>query len=279
MSETLRIAKVYICNNYFTGIPKLTDFQVVEETLGTLNEGDYLVEAKFIRISPDPSEITPNSTPKAFQLARIVESRNPSFYVDDFVVGDFGWRTHTIVRAGTIVEGLQPYVLPEIGPVPKSYGVGLFGVPGIAAYFGLLKVCEVKEGDVIVVSSAAGAVGSCAGQIARIKGCKIIGITSSEEKCAWLKELHFDHCINYKTDDITTKLKEYAPEGVDCYFDNVGGEISSAVIYEMKQHGRICINGATSLYYNEEKKSERSAVSYKNENGENGRYECESLRG
>ncbi|KAK5647440.1 hypothetical protein RI129_002332 [Pyrocoelia pectoralis] len=255
MSLETRIAKVYVCTNYFKGVPNLSDFKLVEETLGTLNEGDYLVEAKFIKIGPDQSEITPNSTPRAFQLAKVVESKNPDFYVNDFVVGNFGWRTHTIVRADYIADGLQPYILPEIGPVERSFGIGLLGVPGCAAYFGILKVCEVKEGDLVVVSSAAGSVGSCAGQIARIKGCKVIGITSSEEKCSWLKELRFDHCINYKTDDVKAKLEEYAPDGVDCYFDNVGGEISSAVIYQMKPHGRVCVCGATSLYNNEEAKA------------------------
>lgn len=120
---------------------------------------------------------------------------------------------------------------------------------GNTAYFGLLEICEPKEGEVVVVSGAAGAVGSLVGQIAKIKGCKVIGIAGSADKCEWItSELGFDHSINYKTESVDDLLKKYAPDGIDCYFDNVGGEISSFVINQMRHFGRISVCGSISSY-------------------------------
>lgn len=142
---------------------------------------------------------------------------------------------------------VKPYVLPKFGNLPSSLGLGHLGMPGNTAYFGFLDICQPKEGEVVVVSGAAGAVGSLVGQIAKIKGCKVIGIAGSDDKCAWLKEeVGFDHAINYKTQSIDDELKKCAPDGIDCYFDNVGGEISSAVINQMRDYGRIAVIGSIS---------------------------------
>lgn len=122
-------------------------------------------------------------------------------------------------------------------------------MPGNTAYFGFLKICQPKSGDVVVVSGGAGAVGSIVGQIAKIKGCTVIGIAGTEEKCKWLTNtLGLDFAINYKTADIAESLKAYAPDGVDCYFDNVGGRISSIVLTQMKLFGRISVCGGISSY-------------------------------
>lgn len=119
----------------------------------------------------------------------------------------------------------------------------------MTSYFGFLEICRPKEGEVVVVTAAAGAVGSLVGQIAKIKGCTVIGIAGSDTKCAWItKELGFDHAINYKTEPIADVLKQYAPNGVDCYFDNAGGEISSIVISQMRDYGRISVCGVVSVY-------------------------------
>lgn len=136
-----------------------------------------------------------------------------------------------------------------MGDLPVSVGLGAVGMPGTTAYFGLLDICKPKAGEVVVVTGAAGAVGSVVGQIAKLKGAKVIGVAGSDDKCAWLKnDLGFDHAINYKTADIGAELKKIAPDGVDCYFDNVGGTISSTVINQMRDYGRIAVCGSISVY-------------------------------
>lgn len=139
--------------------------------------------------------------------------------------------------------------MPPLGDLPLSIALGNIGMPGLTGYFGLLDICEPKEGEVVVVSSAGGAVGSLAGQIAKNKGCKVIGIAGTDEKCEWIKdELEFDHTINYKTESVDEMLNEYAPDGIDCYFDNVGGDIAATVFNRMRENGRIAICGAISVY-------------------------------
>lgn len=126
-------------------------------------------------------------------------------------------------------------------------------MPGNTAYFGFLEICQPKEGETVVVSTAAGAVGSLVGQIAKIKGCRVVGITGSDEKCKWLiNDLGFDAAINYKTADLKKELKAAAPKGIDCYFDNVGGEISQNVIEQMNLSGRISVCGAITGYNGQE---------------------------
>lgn len=181
---------------------------------------------------------------------RITETKNADYPKDAYVYGSFGWRTHTIFNPKTEDQGLiKPYVLSSFGKLPVSLGLGHLGMPGNTAYFGFLEICKPKEGDVVVVSGAAGAVGNLVGQIAKVKGCKVIGIAGSDDKCAWLtKEIGFDHAINYKTESVGDVLKGYAPDGVDCYFDNVGGGISSIVISQMREFGRISVCGSISSY-------------------------------
>ncbi|KAF5301367.1 hypothetical protein FQA39_LY10765 [Lamprigera yunnana] len=253
-----QICKSYMYNNTFKGLPTFSDFKLIEEKLPPLNDNEYLAEALYVRVAPrfdsTTSLIQPNTVPKATQLAKIIESKNKKFAVGQYIIGEFGWRTHTIVSKD--MQG-DSYLAPKIEQLSLSLLLGYLGLPGIAGYFGFLKVCEPDDNNVVVISSAAGAIGSYVGQIAKIKRCKVIGITSTEEKCLWLvNKLGFDHYINYKTDNIKQKLQEYAPDGVDCYFDNVGGEISSSVIYHMKMKGRICVCGGTALYYNENTKAD-----------------------
>ncbi|KAK4885640.1 hypothetical protein RN001_001911 [Aquatica leii] len=249
--STSGIYKSFIYSNPIKGLPTLSTFKLTQEQLRPLRDNEYITEAKYIRVGPNPTEtacqIKLNSVPKATQLAKIIESRNKNFLVGQYVIGNFGWQTHTVVDLKTHEE---VYLIPEIDNVPQTFSLGVLGIPGIAAYFGFFEICKPHKNDILVVSSAAGAVGSCVGQIAKIIGCTVIGITSSDKKCSQLMDIGFDHCINYKKDDVKEKLAEYTPNGIDCYFDNVGGELSSYVIYQMRTHGRICICGATALYYN-----------------------------
>lgn len=163
--------------------------------------------------------------------------------------GSFGWRTHTIFNPQTEKVSTPSYVLPSFGDLPISLALGTLGMPGNTAYFGFLDICQPKAGEVVVVTGAAGAVGSIVGQIAKFKGCQVIGVAGSDAKCKWLEEeLGFDHTINYKTADIHAELKKAAPNGIDCYFDNVGGTISSIIINQMRDHGRISVCGSISSY-------------------------------
>lgn len=143
----------------------------------------------------------------------------------------------------------KAFILPPLGDLPLSLALGHLGMTGFTGYFGFMDICDPKDGDVVVISSAAGAVGSLVGQIAKLKGCKVIGICGTDSKCDWIKEeLGFDHAINYKTESVDEMLNEYAPDGVDSYFDNVGGEMTSTVFSKMRENGRIAICGAISAY-------------------------------
>ncbi|KAJ8925535.1 hypothetical protein NQ315_009374 [Exocentrus adspersus] len=182
------------------------------------------------------------------QVAKIIESKHPKFPVGQLVTCHFGWRTHTI-SDGSPIRGVPPMLVPDLGDLPSSLALGIFGRPGNSAYFGFLELCNPKVGETVVVSGAAGAVGSHVGQIGKIKGCKVIGIAGSDEKGNWLKkDLKFDDFINYKTEDLDKRLTELCPEGVDCYFDNVGGETSSIVLSHMNLFGRISVCGSISGY-------------------------------
>jgi len=178
----------------------------------------------------------------------VLESKNAAYPKDSYIHESLGWRSHTVFNPTTSKDDLmKPYVLPSFGNLPLSLGLGVLGMPGNTAFFGFLDICKPKEGDTVVVSGAAGAVGNIVGQIAKIKGCKVIGIAGRDDKCEWLtKELGFDHAINYKTDSIAEEIRRYAPDGVDCYFDTVGGETSSVVMNQMHSRGRISVCGSTS---------------------------------
>jgi prostaglandin reductase 1 len=170
------------------------------------------------------------------------------FHRGSTVFAQAGWRTHTIINPEKMKIN-ELTLLPDFGSVPYSSGVGACGMPGNTAYFGFLELCKPKAGETVVVTGAAGAVGSLVGQIAKIKGCRVIGFAGSDDKCKWLEtELGFDKAINYKTADLVKSLKEAAPKGVDCYFDNVGGEMSSVIYQQMNLFGRISVCGAISGY-------------------------------
>lgn len=171
--------------------------------------------------------------------------------------GHFGWRTHTTVDPSSApVDNFPTYILPSFNGLPISLGLGILGMPGNTAYFGLLKICKPKSGEILVVSGASGAVGSIVGQIAKIKGCTVIGIAGTNEKCNWLTNtLGFDYAINYKTANVGREISVIAPYGVDCYFDNVGGRISVEVIKRMREFGRIAVCGAISMYNSTENRT------------------------
>merc|ERR1719259_183807 len=192
-------------------------------------------------------------------VAVVEESKNPKFPKGAIIVILAGWVERGIVdpdnmgknSPGNTLGGVMP--APDLGPMSKSLLLGACGMPGATAYFGLLDICEPKAGETVVVSGAAGAVGSLVGQIAKIKGCKVIGFAGTDEKGAWLKEIGYDYAYNYKKTSVDEALKESATQGVDCYFDNVGGNMSAAILMAMNKRGRVSVCGSI-CNYNEAKR-------------------------
>ncbi|XP_055693547.1 prostaglandin reductase 1-like [Lutzomyia longipalpis] len=246
-------SRVFKYARRFEGLPKITDFELKTEELKALEENEILCEGRFWSVDPymrvyverHPLGITMIGG----QVAKVIESKHPKYPLNSWIFAYFGWSTHNIINPDKAPEEAQFRSLPELGTLSPSLALGNLGMPGNTAYFGLLELCHPKPDETVVVSGAAGAVGSAVGQIAKIKGCRVVGIAGGPEKCSWLtKEMGFDAAIDYKSQDVRKALKETAPKGVDCYFDNVGGEISSAVIRHMNLHGRIAVCGAISSY-------------------------------
>ena len=237
-----------------TGFPKETDFKLVEAPMPMPGQGEFVTRALYISVDPymlgrmneGPSYAAPVKLGEVMTggvVGRIVESRHPQFQAGETVVGLFGWQDYAVSDGKGVMK-----VDPNLAPI--STALGVLGMPGLTAYFGLLDIAQPKAGDTVVVSGAAGAVGSIAGQIAKIKGCRVVGVAGSDDKIAYVvNELGFDAGFNYKTTpDYPAKLRELCPHGIDCYFDNVGGALTDAVLRLINVHARIAICGQISQY-------------------------------
>ncbi|RVE60410.1 hypothetical protein OJAV_G00180850 [Oryzias javanicus] len=179
------------------------------------------------------------------QVAKVIQSKNSAFPVGSHVVTSCGWKTHSISDG----KELTPVMADWPKDVSLSLALGAIGMPGLTALYGIEEVLGLKEGETLLVNAAAGAVGSVVGQIAKIKGCKVVGSAGSEEKVAFLKELGFDEAFNYKTvTSLEEALRKASPDGYDCFFENVGGHFSTAAMAQMKNFGRIAVCGSISLY-------------------------------
>jgi NADPH-dependent curcumin reductase CurA len=236
-----------------SGLPKASDWDHVEEPVPTPQEGEFVVTISHLSLDPamrgwmnagasyiDPVEV--GDVMRAGAVGEVTASEHPGFAVGEHVYGNFGVQEHALSDGKGVFK-----VDPSLAPLPTY--LGTLGMTGLTAYFGLLDVAKLREGDTVVVSGAAGAVGSVAGQIAKIKGARVIGIAGGEEKCRWIvEELGFDAAIDYKAQDVRVALREAAPQGVDVYFDNVGGEILDAVLTRLARGARIVICGAVSQY-------------------------------
>ncbi len=172
----------------------------------------------------------------------VTESKHPGFAVGDTVQGLLGWQDYFVGVPATLSK------VPAIPGLPLTAWFGLLGHIGLTAYFGLLDVGQAKAGETVLVSAAAGAVGSLVGQLAKIQGCRAVGLAGSDEKCAWLRELGYDAAINYRTENVIGALKTHCPDGIDVYFDNVGGETLEAALSMINLHGRIAVCGMISQY-------------------------------
>lgn len=236
------------------GMPKASDFLFQEIELPHLTEGDVLLKALYISVDPymrgrmndQKSYIAPfelNEPLNGGVVAEVVESKTLAFQKGDILLGMLPWATYSVAKP----EGLQKL---SVGNIPPSYYLGILGMPGLTAYFGVTKICNPKSGETFVVSGAAGAVGSVAGQIAKKMGCYVVGIAGTDEKAQLLKKkFGFDEVINYRTVvSLPDAVAAACPNGVDCYFDNVGGDITDAVVANIDFNARIALCGQIALY-------------------------------
>jgi hypothetical protein len=232
---------------------KLTpaSFRLAEAPIPSPAEGEVLLKARYVSLDAANRAwmqgVTYRSALEAGQvmaggsLAEVVESRSPGLAPGDMVVAETGWQEYAAVPGKHLTK------LPKVEPL--THLMSVYGVTGLTAYFGLLEVGRPKPGETVVVSAAAGAVGSVAAQIAKIKGCRVVGVAGGAEKCAWLTdELGLDAAIDYKAGGVRRAMREVCPSGVDVYFDNVGGDIFEAALFNMNNHGRIACCGAVSQY-------------------------------
>ena len=235
---------------------KLTgkEFRWHETSIPQPSEGQVLVRNLWLSVDPAQRiwmwrdsyfpKIPLGQVMASFAVGQILESRHPDFKAGDIVRGSFGWQDY-VATDGKVFGGMHK-VPPD---VPPNLALSLFGINGLTAYFGITEVGQVKAGETVVVSGAAGATGSVAGQIAKIKGCRVIGTAGSKEKCDWLvNEAHFDAAIDYKSEDLRARLSALCPNGIDVFFDNVGGAVLNEVLARINLNARIALCGSISIY-------------------------------
>ncbi len=237
-----------------SGLPVESDFRLVEEAMPEPGAGQVLVRGVDLSLDPymrgrmndAPSYAPPVGLGELMVggvVGEVMASEDPGFAAGDIVEGPLGWQEYGVADASALRK-----VDPGLAPI--STAVGVLGMPGLTAYFGLLEICRPEAGNTVVVSAAAGAVGAVVGQIAKIKGCRAVGIAGSDTKLDYLKdELGFDATINYKNEgDLDGALGRACPDGIDVYFDNVGGVVTDAVLGRLAMRARIAICGQISQY-------------------------------
>ncbi|MBO1417600.1 NADP-dependent oxidoreductase [Streptomyces sp. FH025] len=232
------------------------DWEHADTAVPVPGDGEFLGRTRYVSLDPAmrgwlddrPSYLPPvglGEVMRAGSVVEVVASNHPGFRVGDHVVGTFG------VQDYAVSDGKGALKVDTALAPPSTY-LGALGMPGMTAYFGLLEVGALKEGETVVVSGAAGAVGTMVGQIAKVKGCRVVGIAGGPEKCALLTgELGFDAAIDYRAEDVREALRTHAPDGIDVYFDNVGGPILDAALTRLAMHARVVICGAISQYNSE----------------------------
>ena len=229
-------------------------FQNINDEIDEIKDNHFLLEVEYVSVDPamrgwisttgNYSEPVPlNGTMRSFGVGKIIYSKNENFKVNEYVVGWLGWQKFSVVDESKI----QVKIDPQKAPLSKNLGV--LGLNGITAYAGLINICKPKKDDVVLVTTAAGSVGSAVGQLAKIYGCRTIGLTSSDKKVAICKsKFGYDEVINYKEiSDLTNYLKKIAPNGIDCFFDNVGGTQFDAVMENLNFKARIVICGTIGM--------------------------------
>src|SRR5437660_6112397 len=235
------------------GPPRLEDFEVAESPIPAPREGEILCRTLYLSVDPYmrgrmnegrsyAAAVELGQVMVGGTVSQVVESRHPGFARGDLVAGYDGWQAYA-VSSGAGVRKLDP------GQAPISTALGVLGMPGMTAYVGLLDIGRPAPGETVLVSAAAGAVGAVVGQIARIKGCHVVGIAGAKDKCDYVvSELGFEACVNYRTDDLGSALRTACPKGIDVYFENVGGDITEAVVQLLNPFARIPLCGLISQY-------------------------------
>ena len=236
-----------------TGEPTMDDFEMVESEVPEPGPREVLVRTQYVSVDPymrgrmrdadsyaDPWAV--GDVMRARCVGEVVESNHADFAAGDIVSGNLYWAEYAAIDGAELDHA-------DTGSAPVSTALHVLGMPGRTAYVGTVDVGEVEPGDTVVVSGAAGAVGSVAGQIAAIAGARVVGIAGSDRKVEWITdELGFDAGVNYNTDDLSTEVAAACPQGVDLYFENVGGEVSDAVLDHLAQFSRVAVCGKISLY-------------------------------
>lgn len=236
------------------GTPTIANFRFENIELPEVQTGELLLQGMYYSVDPymrgrmnDVKSYSPpfqiDNAIEGGVVAKVIESKSANFKAGDIVLGALPWRKQMVASEKAVQK-------IDTGIAPPSYYLGILGMPGLTAYFGLMDIGKPKAGETVVVSGAAGAVGVVVGQIAKIQGCRVIGIAGTDEKIALLKkDFSFDDAINYKTtSNLKAAIAELCPKGVDIYFDNIGGEISDAVVANINFHARIPLCGQISLY-------------------------------
>src|SRR5438128_4067144 len=237
------------------GEPKPSDFRLEDCPVPTPGAGEVLLRTIWLsldpymrgRMSDGPSYAQPvpiDGVMEGGTVSEVIASNNPSFAKGDIVLSRAGWQTHAISDGKALVK-----IDPKIAPV--STAVGVLGMPGMTAYTGLLDIGQPKSGETVVVAAASGAVGSAVGQIAKIKGARAVGIAGGKDKCDFVKkELGFDECLDHRDPKLASKLKDACPNGIDVYFENVGGAVFEAVFPQLNAFARIPVCGLIAVYNN-----------------------------
>ena len=242
------------------GLPKDADWSFTEEPVSLPAEGGVLVRSTHLSLDPamrgwmneGKSYIAPvgiGEVMRAGGIGVVVASQNPAFAVGDQVSATLGVQEYCLIPAAQIQRSALVRIDTRLGS--QTQWLNVLGMPGMTGYFGLMEVGQPRAGETVVVSGAAGAVGQTVGQLAKIKGCRAVGIAGGPDKCRWVvEELGFDACIDYKSGSVRDGLKQHCPDGVDIYFDNVGGEILDTVLTRINRKARIVVCGAISQYNN-----------------------------
>ncbi len=250
------LARQWVLARTPQGLPGLADFALQGALLDDLEPGHVLVANRFVsvdagvrdRLSRDSygARTQVGEVIDGFAVGTVIESSHDRLQIGDRVASGTGWRTHFISNGKGLLR-LDPQIFSP--PIPDSAAIGVLGVSGLTAYFGLLRVARVWPGETVLVSSAAGTVGATVGQIARIQGCRVVGIAGGPERCRYVtEELSFDACIDRHDPDLVAAIANTCLDGVDVYFDNVGGELADAAILSMNRGGRIAIAGQVAEY-------------------------------